>query len=248
MLSDNPSAGILVIGDEILSGRTREGNAHYLAGVLAATGFDLREIRVIPDDHATIVAALQAMDRTLGGTWDHVFTSGGIGPTHDDITADAVAEAFGTVLEIHPDAREAMAARYASLGIELNDNRLRMARVPVGARLIVNSVSAAPGFSIGVTHVMAGVPNVFRAMVEAVLPTLQAGRPQVSETLEMRRGESDVAADLGEVAEAYSDLSLGSYPFHDEDGWGTNLVVRGVDAARVSAAMAELKSRLGVAG
>lgn len=246
MLSDNPTAGILVIGDEILSGRTREGNAHYLAGVLSATGFDLREIRVIPDDHATIVAALKAMDSTLGGAWQQVFTSGGIGPTHDDITADAVADAFGTVLEINPEARAAMAERYTALGIELNDNRLRMARVPVGARLIVNSVSAAPGFSIGVTHVMAGVPNVFRAMVEAVLPTLPAGRPHVSDTLEMRRGESEVAADLSAVAEAYGDLSLGSYPFHDEGGWGTNLVVRGLDADRVAAAMAELKSRLGV--
>lgn len=246
MLSDNPTAGILVIGDEILSGRTQEGNAHYLAGVLAATGFDLREIRVIPDDHATIVAALRAMDQTLGGAWQHVFTSGGIGPTHDDLTADAVADAFGTVLEINAEARAAMAERYGAIGLDLNENRLRMARIPVGARLIVNSVSAAPGFSIGVTHVMAGVPNVFRAMVAAVIPTLQAGRPQVSASVEVRRGESEVADELKSVADAYADLSLGSYPFRDEGGWGTNLVVRGLDGDRVAEAMAELRRRLGL--
>jgi len=246
MQSDNPTAGILVIGDEILSGRTREGNAHYLAGVLAATGFDLREIRVVPDDHPMIVAAIRAMDSTLGGAWDHVFTSGGIGPTHDDITADAVAEAFGTVLELNERARAAMQERYARIGIELNENRLRMARVPVGARLIENRVSAAPGFSIGVTQVMAGVPEVFRSMVEAVLPTLTPGRPQVSETLEVRRGESEVAAELKSVQEDYPDLALGSYPFRDAGGFATNLVVRGLDPGRVAAAMALLKSRIGV--
>lgn len=246
MQSDNPTAGILVIGDEILSGRTHEGNAHHLAGVLSATGFDLREIRVIPDDHDTIVASLKAMDRALGGAWQHVFTSGGIGPTHDDVTADAVADAFGTALEINAEARAAMESRYGAMGLEMTDNRLRMARIPVGARLIVNSVSAAPGFSIGGTHVMAGVPNVFRAMVEAVIPTLTAGRPHVSESVEVRRGESDVAEDLKSVAEDYADLSLGSYPFRDESGWGTNLVVRGLDAARVAEAMTELRARLGL--
>lgn len=247
MLSDNPTAAILVIGDEILSGRTREGNAWHLAGILSATGFDLREMRVIPDDHATIVAALRALDKTLGGAWDLVFTSGGIGPTHDDVTADAVADAFGVPLEINAEARAAMEERYAALGMDLTDNRLRMARAPVGARLIVNSVSAAPGFSIGGTHVMAGVPNVFRAMVDALIPTLTAGRPHVSKSVEVRRGESDVAEDLKSVAEANPDLALGSYPFRDDDGWGTNLVVRGLDANRVAAAMRDLKARLGLA-
>lgn len=244
MQSDNPTAAILVIGDEILSGRTREGNAHHLAGVLAATGFDLREIRVVADDHAQIVAAIRAFDKSLGGAYDLVFTSGGIGPTHDDITADAVADAHGTTVEIHPEARAILQARCDRMGTELTPNRLRMARIPVGATLIENAFSAAPGFSIGNTHVMAGVPEVFRAMVAWLIPRLPGGRPTQSLTVEVRRGESDVAEDLKAVAEEFADLSLGSYPFQDPTGWGTNLVVRGLDAARVTEAMAALKQRL----
>lgn len=247
MQSDNPTAAILVIGDEILSGRTHEGNAHYLAGVLTATGIDLREIRIVADDQDAIVTAIRALDRSLGGAYDYLFTSGGIGPTHDDITADAVAMAHGTGIEVNPEARAAMEERYARIGLEMTENRLRMARIPIGARLIVNKVSAAPGFSIGNTHVLAGVPNVFRSMVEALLPTLAAGRPQVSESVEVRRGESDVAEGLKEIAEAWPDLSLGSYPFSDPQGWATNLVVRGLDPARVSDCMAALKARLDLA-
>ena len=244
MQSDNPTAAILVIGDEILSGRTREGNAHHLAGALSAAGIDLREIRVVADDHDGIVAAIRALDRSLGGACDLLFTSGGIGPTHDDITADAVAAAHGTTVEVDPEARALLQARYDRLGYEMTENRLRMARIPVGATLIDNAVSAAPGFSIGNTHVMAGVPEVFRAMVAWLLPRLPAGRAVQSETVEVRRGESEVAEDLAAVAAEFADLSLGSYPFHDERGWGTNLVVRGLDGARVSEAMATLKSRL----
>ncbi|MDO5706917.1 MAG: molybdopterin-binding protein [Paracoccus sp. (in: a-proteobacteria)] len=245
MQSDNPTAAILVIGDEILSGRTREGNAHHLAQVLSATGFDLREIRVVADDHDAIVAAVRALDRTLGGAWDLVFTSGGIGPTHDDITADAVAEAHGAALEINAQARAVLAARCDRMGLELTENRLRMARIPVGATLIENAVSAAPGFSIGATHVMAGVPAVFRGMVDWLIPRLPGGRPVQSATIEVRRGESDVAEGLRDVAGEFPDLSLGSYPYHDaERGWGTHLVVRGLDAARVDQAMAALKTRL----
>lgn len=244
MQSDNPTAAILVIGDEILSGRTREGNAHHLAQVLSATGFDLREIRVVADDQDQIVAAVRALDRSLGGACDLLFTSGGIGPTHDDITADSVALAHGTVAEIHPEARALLQARCERMGVELTPNRLRMARVPVGARLIDNAVSAAPGFSIGNTHVMAGVPEVFRGMVDWLIPRLPGGRPVQSQTVEVRRGESDVAEELKAVAAEFPDLSLGSYPYHDERGWGTNLVVRGLDMARVGVAMAELKRRL----
>lgn len=246
MQSDNPTAGILVIGDEILSGRTREGNAHHLAGMLSAMGIDLHEIRVVPDDHDRIVAAIRAMDRTLGGAWDHLFTSGGIGPTHDDITADAVADAFGTALEINRDARAVLQAHYDRIGITLNDSRLRMARIPVGATLIDNPISAAPGFSIGVTHVLAGVPEVFRVMVDAVLPGLAAGRPQVSENVTIRVGEGEVAAVLADIQHEYEDLALGSYPFGDEKGWCTNLVVRGLDPERVASAMVTLKARLGL--
>lgn len=244
MHSDNPTAAILVIGDEILSGRTREGNAHYLAGILTERGFDLREIRVVADDQDAIVAAIRALDKSLGGAWDHLFTSGGIGPTHDDITADAVALAFGTTLAEHPQARAAMQARYDRLGVELTPNRLRMARVPVGARLIDNPVSAAPGFAIGHTYVMAGVPEVFRAMVDQVMPGLKAGRPTHSLSVEVPRGESDVAEDLAAIASENPDLSLGSYPFMREGRYGTNLVVRGLDADRVAAVMAALKERL----
>ena len=244
MQSDNPTAAILVIGDEILSGRTREGNAWHLAGVLSATGFDLREIRVVGDDEDQIVDAIRTFDKSLGGAYDLLFTSGGIGPTHDDITADAVARAFGTTVEIHPEARAMLERRFEMLGIGMSENRLRMARIPVGATLIENAVSAAPGFSIGNTHVMAGVPEVFRAMVTWLVPRLKGGRPVRSESVEVRRGESEVAEELKAVAEEYPDLSLGSYPFQDERGWGTNLVVRGLDAARVSEAMATLRQRL----
>lgn len=244
MQSDNPTAAILVIGDEILSGRTREGNAHHLAQVLNATGFDLREIRVVSDDHDQIVAAVRALDGSLGGAYDLLFTSGGIGPTHDDITADAVADAHGTTVQVNADARALLQARCDRIGVELTENRLRMARIPVGATLIDNAVSAAPGFSIGATHVMAGVPEVFRGMVDWLIPHLPGGRPVQSLTVEVRRGESDVADDLTAVAREFADLSLGSYPFHDETGWGTNLVLRGLDGARVEQAMAALKSRL----
>ncbi|CAM3402040.1 molybdopterin-binding protein [Paracoccus nototheniae] len=246
MQSDNPTAAILVIGDEILSGRTREGNAHHLAQVLTATGFDLQEIRVVSDDHDRIVAAIRALDGSLGGDYDLLFTSGGIGPTHDDITADAVAAAHGTTVEIHPGARALLQDRCDRMGMELTENRLRMARIPVGAALIDNAVSAAPGFSIGHTHVMAGVPEVFRGMVDWLIPRLPGGRPVCSQSVEVRRGESDVAEDLQAVAGEFADLSLGSYPFRDETGWGTNLVVRGLDAARVDQAMATLKARIGL--
>ncbi|MFV0303305.1 MAG: competence/damage-inducible protein A [Paracoccus sp. (in: a-proteobacteria)] len=244
MQSDNPTAAILVIGDEILSGRTREGNAHHLAQVLNATGFDLREIRVVPDDQDRIVAAVRALDSSLGGACDLLFTSGGIGPTHDDITADAVAAAHRTTVEVNPEARALLQARCDRMGVELNENRLRMARIPVGATLIDNAVSAAPGFAIGNTHVMAGVPEVFRGMVDWLIPRLPGGRPVQSLSVEVRRGESDVAEGLAELARDFPDLSLGSYPFRDEDVWGTHLVVRGLDGARVAEAMAALKQRL----
>ena len=176
MQSDNPSAAILVIGDEILSGRTREGNAHHLAQVLTATGFDLREIRIVADDQDQIVEAVRALDKSLGGAFDLLFTSGGIGPTHDDITADSVAIAHGTTAEVNEAARALLQERCERMGTELTPNRLRMARIPLGATLIDNAVSAAPGFSIGNTHVMAGVPEVFRGMVDWLIPRFRDGR------------------------------------------------------------------------
>jgi len=245
MQSDNPTAAILLIGDEILSGRTRDLNAHHLAGVLNAIGIDLREIRVVADDHDAIVAALRALDRHLGGAWDMVFSSGGIGPTHDDITADAVADAYGAPLELNAEARRVMEEHWGARGVEITESRLRMARIPKGATLIRNAVSAAPGFSIGGLHVMAGVPSVFRSMVEAIVPGLATGRPVQSATVEVLRPESEVAEDLRDIAAAHPALSLGSYPFRDDRGYGTNVVVRGLDAAEVARARAALIERFG---
>lgn len=237
----NPTAAILIIGDEILTGRTREGNAHWLAAELAGRGFDLRQIRVVPDEHDMLVAAL----RELSAGHDHLFTSGGIGPTHDDITADAVADAFGTGIGINEEARRVMTERWAARGVEVTGNRLRMARIPLGATLIDNPVSAAPGFTVGNTHVMAGVPEIFRAMAEGLLPKLQGGAPLVSETLQLWRAESDVAEQLGTIAASFPDLSMGSYPFTVDGKFGTNLVVRGNDPARVTRGMAALRAELG---
>ncbi len=232
----NPTAAMLVIGDEILSGRTRDANMHYLAGELAERGIDLQEVRIVSDVHARIVDALKA----LRDGHDHVFTSGGIGPTHDDITADAVAAAFGVGLGVREDARAILEAHYQRTGLELNESRLRMARVPEGAVLIENPVSAAPGFSIGNVHVMAGVPSVFQAMVASLLPTLTAGKPLLSQTLRIQRGEGEIAGPLGALAAEFPQLSFGSYPYFRDGAFGAHVVVRGSDAAAVDAAMIRL--------
>ena len=232
----NPTAAMLVIGDEILSGRTKDSNTNYLACELTKAGVDLKEARVVSDDRDAIVAAVKA----LSGAYDHVFTSGGIGPTHDDITADCIAEAFGASIDVREDARALLAAHYARMGGELNEARLRMARIPDGAKLIENPVSTAPGFKLGNVHVMAGVPSVFHAMVASVLPTLTGGQPLLSQTLRVDRGEGDIAGPLAQLAEAYPDLSIGSYPFQQNGAFGSNVVVRGSDGARVDAAMADL--------
>jgi len=235
----NPTAAMLVIGDEILSGRTRDANMHHLAGQLTDTGIDLKEVRVVSDDRDAIIAALQA----LSAAYDSVFTSGGIGPTHDDITADCVAAAFDDPIDIRDDARALLQAHYDRSGQELNAARLRMARIPDSATLIDNPVSVAPGFTIQNVHVMAGVPSVFQAMVASVLPTLKGGAPLLSRTLRMMRGEGDLAGPLGTFAAEYTDLSVGSYPFQKDGVYGSNIVVRGVDASRLDTAIADLESR-----
>ena len=237
----NPTAAMLVIGDEILSGRTRDANMHHLAGELTAHGIDLREVRVVSDDHPAIVAAVQA----LSGPFDHLFTSGGIGPTHDDITADAVAEAMGAPIGIRDDARALLEDHYARSGTELNAARLRMARIPEGAVLIDNPISAAPGFSLGNVHVMAGVPAIFQAMVASLLPGLTGGLPLLSRTLRVERPEGEVAEILGRIAAEHPDLSFGSYPFIQNSLYGTNVVVRGTEAAALDAALAALDAGLG---
>lgn len=232
----NPTAAMLVIGDEILSGRTRDANMHHLAGELARHGIDLQEVRIVPDIMDRIVGALNA----LRGEYDHVFTSGGIGPTHDDITADAIGLAFGVKVDIRDDARALLEAHYARTGLELNAARLRMARIPDGACLIDNPVSTAPGFSIGNVHVMAGVPAVFQAMVASVLPGLTGGVPLYSQTLTLMRGEGEIAAQLGVLAAGAPQLSIGSYPFQRNGAYGTNVVVRGPDKAAVDALLVQL--------
>ncbi len=232
----NPTAAMLVIGDEILSGRTRDANMYHLANELIGRGIKLLEVRVVSDEHDAIVAAI----RSLSGSVDHVFTSGGIGPTHDDITADAVADAFGATIDVRDDARAILTEHYQRTGLELNEARLRMARIPDGAVLIDNPVSAAPGFTLGNVHVMAGVPAIFQAMVASVLPMLSGGDPLLSQMIDVNRGEGEVAAPLKALAAQYPDLSFGSYPYQRDGAYGTQLVVRGTDAGQMDAAMLEL--------
>lgn len=234
----NPTAAMLVIGDEILSGRTQDANMHHLAGALTAVGITLAEARIVADERDAIVAAVRALSQA----YDTVFTSGGIGPTHDDITADCMAAAFHQSIDIRDDARAILQAHYDKTGTELNAARLRMARIPAQAKLIENPVSSAPGFTIENVHVMAGVPGVFRAMVASVLPTLTGGAPLVSKTLTVYRGEGDIAGPLGDLAAAYPSLSIGSYPFQRDGRYGANLVVRGPDEALLDEAMSKLSA------
>lgn len=238
----NPTAAMLVIGDEILSGRTRDANMHHLAQELTKHGILLKEVRIVSDDAPAIVVAVRA----LSEGFDHVFTSGGIGPTHDDITADCIADAFGRSIDVRADARALLEAHYARTGLELNTARLRMARIPEGATLIENPVSTAPGFTLGNVHVMAGVPSVFRAMVASVLPHLSGGAPLLSQTLTVMRGEGDIADTLSALAADFPDLSVGCYPFQRDGAYGANVVVRGTDGARVDAAVTRLAGELGL--
>ncbi len=233
----NPTAAMLVIGDEILSGRTRDANMYHLAGEMTKLGIDLKEVRVVSDDPDAIVEAVNG----LRGRFDTIFTSGGIGPTHDDITADCIAAAFGVAIGVREDARALLAANYASRGIELNEARLRMARIPDGATLIDNPVSTAPGFTLGNVHVMAGVPSIFQAMVASVVPSLTGGAPLISETIRVDRPEGDVAGPLADVASANPTLSIGSYPFNNASGMGSNVVIRGSDGDLVARIATELR-------
>lgn len=237
----NPTAAMLVIGDEILSGRTRDSNLHHLAQELTRHGITLCEARLVADQHDEIVAAVRA----LAGRYTHVFTSGGIGPTHDDITADAVAVAMQAKISHRADAMALLQAHYDRAGLPFNEARQRMARIPDGAHLIDNPVSTAPGFTLGNVHVMAGVPNIFEAMVASVLPGLTGGPALLSQSLRLNRGEGDVAGPFGALAAEYPDLSMGSYPFIQQGAHGTNLVIRGTDAARVDEAMVRLSRLFG---
>lgn len=241
----NPTAAMVVIGDEILSGRTRDANMHHLARELGQAGIALREARVIADDEDAIVAAIRA----LSPVHDHVFTSGGIGPTHDDITADSIARAMNVPIGIREDAKALLESYFADRGVEATPARMRMARIPEGATLIDNPVSVAPGFTIGNVHVLAGVPQIFEAMLAGLLPRLAGGAPIMSQSLRVDRPEGEIAPALAALAAEFSDLSMGSYPFHHPDGsYGTNIVVRGRDGARIDAAMLKLAEAFGTGG
>ncbi|TRD22069.1 competence/damage-inducible protein A [Palleronia caenipelagi] len=233
----NPTAAMLVIGDEILSGRTRDSNAHHLAKALTERGIELCEIRVVSDKPDAITGAA----RDLSGRYTHLFTSGGIGPTHDDITADCIAAVFDTPIGVRDDARAILQAHYAARDAELNEARLRMARIPDGAELIDNPISSAPGFSLRNIHVMAGVPQIFEAMLAGLLPRLAGGAPVLSRTLRVSRGEGDIAAPLAALAAEFPDLSVGSYPSWTGTGHQVAIVLRGTDGTLLEQAVARLR-------
>lgn len=235
------TAGLLVIGDEILSGRTKDKNIGYIADYLTAIGIDLREVRVVPDTEDDIIAALDA----LRVRYTYVFTTGGIGPTHDDITADSVAKAFGVTINYDPRAVAIMKERFAATGAEMNEARMRMTRIPAGADLVTNKVSAAPGFWIGNVIVMAGVPSIMQAMLDAVAPKLETGAKMLSQTVRADLREGDIGTELGEIAQAHPDVMIGSYPFMDDErGPNTNIVLRSRDATALAAATAAVETML----
>ena len=238
------TAAMLVIGDEILSGRTKDKNIGFLAEHLTMIGIRLKEVRIVADDERAIIEALNA----LRDRHDYVFTSGGIGPTHDDITADAIARAFGVAIDIDPRAVALMQPHYEARGLELTPTRLRMARIPAGAELVANPVSIAPGFRIGNVVVMAGVPNIMQAMLLSVTPELRTGRRMLSETLTVWRPESEIAEILRASQTAFPDVPMGSYPFVEAGRFGAQLVLRSTDPQRLAAALAELKMALTAAG
>jgi molybdenum cofactor synthesis domain-containing protein len=233
------TAAILVIGDEILSGRTKDKNIGYIAEYLTGIGVDLKEVRVVADEEPDIVDAVNALRRR----YTYVFTTGGIGPTHDDITADCIAKAFGVAIDVDPRARAMLLQRIAEK--DLNEARLRMARIPAGADLIVNKVSSAPGFRIGNVFVMAGVPTIMQAMLDEVAPTLATGAKMLSQSIRADLREGDIGTELGAIAKAHAGVMIGSYPFHDDDNRpNTNIVVRARAADKLAAAAADVDAML----
>ena len=235
------TAALIVIGDEILSGRTKDKNIGYIAEYLTAVGIDLMEVRVVGDEETAIIEALN----TLRNRYTYVFTTGGIGPTHDDITADCVAKAFGVSIDVDPRALAILKERLAATGGEMNDARLRMTRIPKGADLVLNKVSGAPGIWIGNVIVMAGVPSIMQAMLDEVAPRLKTGIRMLSETVRANAREGDIGTQLGEIAKANPDVAIGSYPFFDpQHGPNTNVVLRARDPAKLAAATRAVESML----
>ncbi|MDO1584599.1 competence/damage-inducible protein A [Rhizobium oryzicola] len=226
------TAAMLAIGDELLSGRTKDKNIGHLADLLTLSGIDLKEVRIVADEEDAIVEALNA----LRARYTYVFTSGGIGPTHDDITADAISKAFGLPCVHDAEAMRLLGEMYARRNMEFTEARQRMARMPQGARHIANPVSTAPGFIVENVYVMAGVPQVFQAMVDNVLPELQSGAKMLSRALPCPYGEGDIGTLLGAIQKAHPETSIGSYPKYDGQRFSTELVVRARDQAALDAA------------
>ncbi|MGJ3233246.1 MAG: competence/damage-inducible protein A [Oceanicaulis sp.] len=241
--ADKVTAGVVVIGDEILSGRTRDINIQQIAEFLAPLGIALSECRVIADDHDAIVEAVRALSARCA----YVFTTGGIGPTHDDITADAVAAAFGRAIDVRDDARAILEAWYEKSGTEITEARLRMARIPEGAALIDNPVTGAPGFQLENVFVLAGVPKIARGMLEDVAPRLTRGVVTHSITVRIEGArEGDIAEALKAIQDRHEGVSLGSYPWFEDDGKGgfrrgVALVARGTDTGALERVRAELE-------
>jgi molybdenum cofactor synthesis domain-containing protein len=237
------TAGLLIIGDEILSGRTQDKNIAQVAGWLNLQGIRLNEVRVVPDVVERIAAAVNA----LRAEYDYLFTTGGIGPTHDDITVDAIAHALAVPVVVHPKARAILEEYYATRG-GLNEGRLRMARVPEGAELIENRMSGAPGIRRGNLFILAGVPHIAVQMLESLAGTIEGGRPLLSRTIGCWTAESEVATLLAEVERAHDGCQIGSYPFFREGRVGANFVIRSTDEAALAACETELLARLEEAG
>jgi molybdenum cofactor synthesis domain-containing protein len=238
------TAALLIIGDEILSGRTKDKNIGHIADHLTAIGIQMKEVRIVPDDEPEIVAAVNG----LRARYNYVFTTGGIGPTHDDITADAVAKAFGVGIGVDDRALAPMKAYFERRGVELTPARMRMARIPFGAELVENSVSIAPGFMIGNVIVMAGVPNIMHVMLDAATRYLKTGKKMLALAIDLQRPEGEIAAMFEAHQKRYPDVPMGSYPFMREGRPGTQLVLRSTDAARLVKAEAELKAELTARG
>lgn len=234
------TAAMLAIGDELLSGRTKDKNIGHLADVLLLAGIDLKEVRIVADDEDAIVSALNA----LRPQYDYVFTSGGIGPTHDDITADAIAKAFGVPCEHDAEAMRIMGEMYARREMEFTEARQRMARMPVGSKHIANPVSTAPGFNIGNVYVMAGVPQVFQAMLDNVIPTLKTGARVLSTAISCPYGEGEIGTPLGLIQKAHPDTSIGSYPRYVGQSFSTEIVVRGRSAELIENVAAEVRAMI----
>ncbi|KPP92890.1 molybdopterin-binding protein [Erythrobacter sp. HL-111] len=237
------TAGLVIIGDEILSGRTHDKNIAQVASWLQVQGIRLAEVRVVPDVQARIVEAVNA----LRAAHDYLFTTGGIGPTHDDITVDAVAEALGVPVVIHPDARALLERYYADKG-GLNEGRLRMARVPEGSDLIPNRMSGAPGIRRGNVILMAGVPHITAGMLDALTGKLEGGAPLLSETIGCWVAESEIAQLLREVEQAHENCQIGSYPFFREGRVGANFVIRSTDAEDLASCVHTLCDGLATSG